>query len=166
LQLVTLLPDEIRALIGNDVALAQRSARVVFPPGWPTEQAVRDGLPWHLFHLVDDLRQGAWRIRVMVERSSRGVVGAINLKGPPAARREVEIGWGVEQDRRRQGYAYEAAEAVMGWAFRQPRVPVIVATVPDDNLPSQRVAAKLGMSRTQVMRRGMRLWRKEQPSRL
>jgi RimJ/RimL family protein N-acetyltransferase len=45
---------------------------------------------------------------------------------------------------RRQGYATEAAAAVMRWAAEQHGVTRFIAAVRPDNLPSQRVVAKLG----------------------
>ena len=45
---------------------------------------------------------------------------------------------------RRQGYATEAAKAAMRWAIEHHGVRRFVASVRPDNLPSQRVVAKLG----------------------
>jgi RimJ/RimL family protein N-acetyltransferase len=42
---------------------------------------------------------------------------------------------------------------------RQPGVTSVSATVPDDNHPSQSLAAKLGMVRTGETRRDVPLWR-------
>jgi hypothetical protein len=105
--MIVLVPDEIRALIMGDTDTASKSAGVVFPPGWPGANEAREGLPWHLKHLEADECHRAWRIRVVVERSTSVVVGSVNLKGPPDANGDVEIGWGVTPDRRRRGYALE-----------------------------------------------------------
>jgi hypothetical protein len=53
---------------------------------------------------------------------------------------------------------FEAAGAVVAWVLRQPRVTSVSATVPDENLPSQRLAAKLGLVRGET-RRDLPLWR-------
>ena len=100
-------------------------------------------------------------MRVIVERSSNAVVGSINLKGPPTAAGDAEIGWGLIEDVRGRGYATEASAAVIKWAQEQPGVQSISATIPDDNYPSQRLAKRLGLSRTSETRRDLPLWRLE-----
>jgi len=157
LSLVVLLPEEIRALIDGDTARASSLAGVTFPPDWPEDDA-RGGLPWHLGHLEADARHRPWRIRVVVERASGVVVGSINLKGPPDADGDVEIGWGISQPWRRRGYALEAVLAVIDWAAGQPGTTTLSATIDDANAASQRLAAKVGFSRTDRLRRQLPLW--------
>jgi ribosomal-protein-alanine N-acetyltransferase len=159
LDLVALLPAEIEALIAGDIERAGFRAGVRFPLDWPTDSDARDGLSWHLRALQADEKQVAWRIRVIVERSSGSVVGSINLKGPPDADGDVEIGWGLTEEHRHRGYAFEAALAVVAWVLQQPEVRCISAAVPDDNLSSQRLAAKLGLVRAGETRRDLPLWR-------
>ncbi len=72
-------------------------------------------------------------------------MGSINLKGPPSADGDVEIGWGLIENARRKGYATEASAAVLNWVVQQPGISSISATIPDDNHPSQRLAARLGV---------------------
>lgn len=163
LDLVALLPGDIQALIAGDIERADALTGLRFPVGWPNDPDARSGLPWHLGALQAGERQVAWRIRVIVERSTRRVMGSINLKGPPNAEGDVEIGWGLTEHCRHRGYAVEAAAAVIGWVFQQPGVNWVSATVPDDNLPSQRLAAKLGMHRTGETRRDLPLWRITKP---
>jgi ribosomal-protein-alanine N-acetyltransferase len=159
LDLVALLPADIEALIAGDIERAGLLLGVRFPPDWPNDAEARNGLSWHLRALQADEKQVAWRIRVIVERSSKKVMGSINLKGPPTTGGDVEIGWGLDAHCRHRGYAFEAAGAVVTWVLRQPGVSCISATVPDDNQPSQRLAAKLGLVRTGETRRDLPLWR-------
>jgi ribosomal-protein-alanine N-acetyltransferase len=159
LDLVALLPAEIEALIAGDIERASCLAGVRFPQDWPNDSDARDGLSWHLRALQADGRQAAWRIRVILERASKNVIGSINLKGRPDAGGDVEIGWGLAEHHRHRGYAFEAALAVVGWVLQQPEVRCISATVPDDNPPSQRLAAKLGLVRTGETRRDLPLWK-------
>lgn len=158
LKLVVLLPSEIEALIEGDPARAGDLAGVTFPDGWPHNVEAMQGLTWHLRHLREGAAQRAWRIRVIVERHTGIVVGSINLKGPPDSRGDVEIGWGLNEDRRGLGYAFEAAEAVLSWAAGQTGVQLFTATIPADNVPSQALARKLGMSRTGESRRALPVW--------
>jgi ribosomal-protein-alanine N-acetyltransferase len=158
LVLVALLPEDVAALVAGDPARASLLTGCTFPDGWPDDAAAREGLPWHLRALRGDAAQVHWRIRVIVERSSGTVIGSINLKGPPDADGDVEIGWGLIEPARRQGFALEAASAVAAWVAMQPGAVSLSATVPEDNQPSQRLAAKLGMVRTGAARRDLPLW--------
>ena len=126
LLLVALLPEDIEALLARDFA---RFA-VLSGFRFPSENPDIGDLAWHLTAIQADDRHLPWRIRVIVERSSKKVVGSINLKGPPTASGDVEIGWGLIESVRGRGYAIEASAAVITWAVQQPGVRSISATVP------------------------------------
>ena len=166
IRLVVLLPQEIRALSARDSERASESAGVVFPAGWPEADEARDGLPWHLKHLEADERHLAWRIRVVVERATNVVIGSVNLKGPPDAAGDAEIGWGITEAQRRRGYAFEAVSAVIEWATAQPGTKSLSATIADDNVASQNLAAKLGLIRTNAVRRNLPVWHRPAASKL
>ena len=161
LRLVVLLPGEIRALIDGDARLASELAAVTFSETWPEAPEAREGLAWHLRHLLATPDHVPWRIRVIVEASSMLVIGSINLKGPPDEAGDVEIGWGVSAEYRGRGYAREAAQAVITWASTDSRVRTFSATIPEDNNASARLAAKLGMAPTGFQRRDLPLWMME-----
>jgi len=156
LLLVTLLPQEIEALIAGKAERVALLTGFRFPPDDPNRGV---DLSWHLRALQADRNQLSWRIRVIVERSSNTVVGSINLKGPPNADGDVEIGWGLNEDAGGKGYATEASAAVINWAAKQPGVATITATIPDDNYPSRRLAVRLGFARTNDVRRNLPIWR-------
>jgi [ribosomal protein S5]-alanine N-acetyltransferase len=157
LTLSVLLPEEIEALIAGDMSRVELASGFKYTPDDPNRGV---DLAWHLKELRADNNQLPWRIRVIVERSSNTVIGSINLKGPPDINGDVEIGWGLNEQARGKGYATEAAAAVMEWALQQPGVCSVSATVPDDNAASQRVAGRLGMSRTVTTRRNRPLWKR------
>lgn len=154
--LVALLPEDIEALVDGDLERVSLLTGFTF---LPEEPKLGVDLSWHLSALRSDSKQLPWRIRVIVERSSNTVVGSINLKGPPDADGDVEIGWGLIENARRKGYATEASAAVVNWVVLQPGVSSISATIPDDNYPSQRLAARLGLIRTDESRRNRPLWK-------
>jgi len=153
--LVCLLPEEIERIIAGDSERVSLLTGVSFPSGDPN---LGVDWSWHLRALQADCNQLAWRVRLIVERSSNTVVGSINLKGPPIAG-DVEIGWGLNADARGKGYATEASAAVIKWVAQHASVIYISATVPDDNYPSQRVAARLRLGRTDETRRDLPLWK-------
>ena len=151
-----ILPDEIEWLLAGDMRRVEFANGFKYPPA---DASLGIDFGWHLRALRTDPQQLPWRIRVIIERSSNIVIGSINLKGVPDTEGDVEIGWGVNEEYRRQGYATEAAAAVMRWAFEQPVVRSISATVPDDNEASKRVAQRLGLVRTASTRRNLPLWK-------
>jgi RimJ/RimL family protein N-acetyltransferase len=155
LLLVCLLPEEIESLIAANPGRASLQTGLCFREDDPS---LGVNWSWHLKALRADCNQIPWRVRVIAERSSSTVVGSINLKGPPI-NGDVEIGWGLNADARGRGYATEAAAAVINWVAQQADVVSISATVPDDNYPSQRVATRLGLRRTDQTRRDTPLWK-------
>jgi RimJ/RimL family protein N-acetyltransferase len=59
---------------------------------------------------------------------------------------EVELGWSVAPWRTRQGVATEAAIACRDWCFAELDVTHVISLVLPENLPSRRVAEKVGMT--------------------
>jgi RimJ/RimL family protein N-acetyltransferase len=154
--LICLMPEEIESIISGDFERVSHLTGVCFRPADPN---LGVDWSWHLKALKANSKQLAWRVRVIVERSSNIVVGSINLKGQPIDG-DVEIGWGLNNDARGKGYATEASAGVIHWVAQQTGVTSISATVPDDNYPSQRVASRLGLMRTRETRRDSPLWQR------
>jgi len=61
---------------------------------------------------------------------------------------EVGLFWAVDPQHQRQDYATEAGAALIGHAFTRLQLWRILATTTDDNLASQAVMRKLGMTLT------------------
>ncbi|MEM7720823.1 MAG: GNAT family N-acetyltransferase [Pseudomonadota bacterium] len=76
-------------------------------------------------------------------RAGEKVVGSVGLHFPPA-HAEVELAWNTDEDHRGNGYAPEAARAVLSWGQSRLDVPRIVNYIDRDNTASQAVARKLG----------------------
>jgi RimJ/RimL family protein N-acetyltransferase len=69
-----------------------------------------------------------------------------NLPGTPVEK-DIEIGWRLREDAWGQGYASEAAEAVLAWAWANLSVERIVSFTIPANAPSRRVMERIGMIR-------------------
>lgn len=158
LDLVPAPTEFIELLVANEYARAGDLLNIIVTDGWPNDDDARAGLSFHLKAIQSDSAELLWRIRLIVLRSIRTVIGSINLKGLPDNSGTVEIGWGVVAEYRRQGIAVEASEVVMRWAASQPRVRRIIATVPAENLASIGVAERLGMHLTSELRRNLPVW--------
>lgn len=60
---------------------------------------------------------------------------------------DIEIGWRLREDAWRQGYAKEAAIETLDLAFGRFAAPHVVAVTSLNNLPSQGLMIRLGMTR-------------------
>ena len=81
---------------------------------------------------------------VLVQRADNAVVGNCGFKGPPDSDGAVEIAYGVAADYQGKGYATEAAQALVWYAFHSGKVRVVRAhTLPEKNA-STRVLTKCG----------------------
>lgn len=158
LELVPAPVQFIELLTAGKYERAGRLINASVPHGWPHDEDASAGLRAHLRAMQEDRRELPWRVRLIVLRESREVIGSVNMKGPPGQSGEVEIGWGVVAEHRGRGVAVEAARAVVEWAFRQECVERVIATIPEDNGASAGVAKRLGMRRTEERKRNLPVW--------
>lgn len=80
----------------------------------------------------------------LVHRESGAVVGRCGFKGPPDAGGMVEIAYGVNPESEGNGYATEAAQALVAYAFTRGLVRVARAhTLPQQNA-STRILTRCG----------------------
>jgi RimJ/RimL family protein N-acetyltransferase len=138
----------VDAVLADDVEAAEALVGARLTTGWLADPDVRVGLAIHQRALRADPGQVPWRIRLMVLRDETLVVGSIDVKGPPGPDGTVDMGWGVEPTYRGRGLAAEAAEAVLAWLLAQPGVRRVTARILPENLPSVRVAGRLGLRPT------------------
>lgn len=88
---------------------------------------------------------GLWLIQLA---ETRVVIGSAGFKGQPDKTGMVEIGYGISESYRRRGYTFEAARALVDWAFARADVRRVTAEALYYNVGSLRILEKLGMKRT------------------
>jgi RimJ/RimL family protein N-acetyltransferase len=127
--------------------------------------ARRRWLEWSVlnYDALASLHQPPYGDRAVVLRETGELIGACGLApvllpfdqlpsrggaGPVPGLNSSEIGlyWAIAPDRQRRGYAAEAGQLLIDYAFNGLRLARIVATTEYDNLASQRVMLKLGMA--------------------
>ena len=86
---------------------------------------------------------------VLIERDGDrlvGTCGAFRMERDvdPPLDGSPETGWGVAQDRHNRGYAYEAMTAALDWFDAATGISRTVCMIDVGNIPSERLAAKLG----------------------
>jgi [ribosomal protein S5]-alanine N-acetyltransferase len=105
-----------------------------------------------------------WTVR---RRGTGDFVGYCGLDYYPVeGRPEVELGYRLATAYWGQGLATEAARAVLEWAFRDQRLPYVIAFLDPANLASVRVLQKVGMTRrfaTMLSGHPMDVYRIESP---
>ena len=92
---------------------------------------------------------------MLIEKQTGELVGhaGIKLVDNPLANNQgdYEIGWLIREDRWRRGYAHEAANAVLEWAFMRVGAPHVVALTSELNVPSWKLMEKIGMVRREEL---------------
>lgn len=83
----------------------------------------------------------------LLQRTDNVVVGYGGFKGPPTPEGVVEIAYGVSPDYQGKGYATEAAQALVSFAFDSNEVWVVQAHTLAEANASTHVLAKCGFQR-------------------
>lgn len=90
--------------------------------------------PWAIRDRLDHRFLGGAELRFAGE----GIVGI--------APDEVEAGWWVTEDRRKNGIATEAMHAAIADLWARTKIETVAAYIAGENEPSRRVAGKLGFT--------------------
>ena len=83
----------------------------------------------------------------MQHKADQRFIGFCGLLPPRAPFTEVEIGWRLERAAWGQGYAQEAAQACLDWAWRELGVASVIAVTVPENERSRSLMLRLGMVR-------------------
>jgi len=134
--------DIARSLIGDRHELKEIfGARI--PPDWPSPE-LAEILPLYVQELLHDPAALGWGIWIALHTEQNVVVGDAGFNGQPDKDGTVEIGYGVAPAHRGRGYATEAVQALIAWAFGHAEVRRIVAACAPENTASIRVLTRLG----------------------
>jgi ribosomal-protein-alanine N-acetyltransferase len=148
LDLVTMWPELMRALLAADWDTAGRLLGAGIPAEW-------HGAYWQWLGQRPDQAEAdpsviPWLPKVLLLRADRDstagrvVIGEAGFHGPPDGEDRVEIGYMVVTQHRRQGYAEEAARALMSFASAEHGVTRFRASVSPGNAASLSLIRKLG----------------------
>ena len=111
---------------------------------WYTAQ-VQDFLPLYAQILTNDRSQLGWGVWLIIHTAHSTLIGDLGFTGKLDHSRTVEIGYEVMVEYRNQGYGFEAVQALVNWAFKQPEISRIIADCHLDNSASIRILEKLAM---------------------
>jgi RimJ/RimL family protein N-acetyltransferase len=115
-----------------------------------TTRFVGDGQPLDRMNAWRSMAMllGHWALRgygmwAVERRDSGEFIGRVGLHNPEGWP-DIELGWMLVPDARHQGFATEAARAVLDFAFTRLAVPRAISLIRADNSASERVARRIG----------------------
>ncbi|WP_352419009.1 GNAT family N-acetyltransferase [Proteiniborus sp.] len=82
-----------------------------------------------------------WQI---VPKDKNCIAGEIGFKDIPNSFGEIEVGYGLDEEYRGNGYMTEALIRLTKWAFSQKGISTIIAVTANNNIPSHRVLTRAG----------------------
>lgn len=85
----------------------------------------------------------------LVLKSTNTSVGGMGFAGYPNDNGEAEIGYMIDGNQHNKGFATEAIQAMINWAFTHPFVKAIIVHTYADNLPSRRLMDKCGFEQVE-----------------
>ncbi len=139
----------MQALADRDLRRADREIGAMVP-AWLPEQ-LEHFVQYRLAQLEVDPSVREWLGRAMVvqdEGGRRRVVGTVGFHGPPDDQGRLEIGYSVDPEYRRRGFAREAAQAMFEWAAANHGVRRFIASISPTNDASLELAAGFGFVQT------------------
>lgn len=89
----------------------------------------------------------------VITRANQRLIGHMVFHSFHGVHRTSEIGWILHPAAQRQGYATEAARAILAYGFEVLHLHRVVATCDPRNIASYRVMEKLGMRREGYFRK-------------
>ena len=144
-EIVQLDAAALRGLADGDQAVAERSSPVPLSPYLAGPDCRR---VWErrAAQIVEDPSSAAWITGIVWDPERRLAVGRAGYHGPPDADGMVEVGYSIDPQYRRQGYARAALRALLARAAADPAVRTFRATISPDNVASRDLVLAHGLT--------------------
>jgi [ribosomal protein S5]-alanine N-acetyltransferase len=134
----------------HDRAELCRSLGAAIPPDWPPPLNDEETTRYTLSYLAanpDAVGWASWYFIRNEPPEKRVVVGLGGFHSKPSADGTVEVGYSLIPQFQRMGYATEAVEGLLAWAFGHPDVRRVTAKTLSDLIASNAVLERTGFSR-------------------
>ena len=148
LALIPATPHTLRAELEGRASFS-RVLGIDVSPEWPPELYDDDATRWVLRALEENPAYTDWGMYYLArarDDGTREVIGTGGFKGPPDDAGVVELGYAVLPAHRRRGYAREAVDGMLAWAFADPRVTRVIAHTLTELVPSIGVLQSAGFT--------------------
>ena len=103
-------------------------------------------LRWRVPQVKSNPELNKWFVRFIVLKNSNEIIGSTSFHSPPDQDGMIEIGLGIDENFRNQGFGTEAVSAMWKWVIDQPGVRTLRYTVSASNLPSISIINKIGFT--------------------
>ena len=161
LLLIPATPATLAAELVSAAALGE-SLGVGVSASWPPELYDADAVRWTLNAFEDGRCAPGWCLFYFPECADAAgetrLIGVGGFRGEPTEDGVVEVGYGVVPESRRRGYAREAVDGLVGWAFDDSRVSRVIAHTRTPASPTPFSTSSVA-SRTSRVVTGVRLLR-------
>jgi RimJ/RimL family protein N-acetyltransferase len=151
LALIPATSETLRAELEGNAAFA-RALGAEVSDEWPPELYDESATRWCIAALERDPAFADWGMHYVAQpaenKDSLRVIGAGGFKGPPDGDGLVEIGYAILPSHRRRGYAREAVDGWLAWAFADTRVTRVIAHTLTELIPSIGVLRSAGFTFT------------------
>lgn len=127
--------DDSLAIAGRDFSNPHKN--LVIDPG---------PLGWRVPQVKADPTTNKWFVRFIVLKENREVIGSVSFHGIPDENGMMEIGLGIEEVFRGNGFAKEALLGMWRWVCTQPGVKTLRYTVSPTNIPSVAIINSFGFN--------------------
>ena len=118
--------------------------RKYFPEGILNLEETREELEWHMNGHPKHPELGLW---ATIHKETGKFIGRCGLlPWEIDDKLEVEIAYLLDKSFWHQGLATEAAQGILKYGFEQLNLPRLICLIDPDNIASQRVAERIGMT--------------------
>ncbi len=146
LEIVRLTGDWMEAILNGDRKRADEIGGFAVRDDFPDAHD-EHFLRLRLGQIREDPATEQWFTNALVFPTRREMIGHMGFHGPPNDGVWLEMGYTVFPEHRRQGYAVEAAEALMRFARAEAGIKRFVLSISPENAPSLAMAEKMGFVR-------------------
>ena len=109
---------------------------------WPDNDVI-ETLPKIINNLSKVEAPTGFESWMIVKNDTSEIIGDVGFKGYNYQEENIDIGYGIIQEERRNGYADEAASALIKWAFSNENIKEITARCLIENVSSIQLLKKM-----------------------
>lgn len=117
---------------------------VSIPENWPTDE-IKNILPFYIEKVEKDSSKLGWGPWLIIDYQNSQIIGNVGFKEEPNENGIIELGYQILENYQRQGFGYEAGQALVNWALSHGNVKAIIAECDNSNVGSIRILEKIGM---------------------
>lgn len=109
------------------------------------DEEMKHAMKVRLKKVLEDVENFLWLTNwAIINKEKNHIIGFIMIKGAPNDVGEVIVGYGIEKNYRKNGYATEALKKLTKWIFINPKAKCVIADTEKSNILSHKVLENVG----------------------